>query len=179
MLKDAIGELKQWREDEDDQDEGFVGSDDEDGNDSIEDLFNGSRLPAHRKDLQQLLDHSLKKLKLIDMLFQALLKRRIKTFTIEVPSTGGDDERIRRVDELSGKLKAISEGVDELATAFYELNINRAQAYLERITDTALMTAKSMIQNWNGSEDEFSVWTTRWEGAITKRDEDQDKTKVS
>jgi uncharacterized protein YukE len=180
MLKDAIEELKEWGEDEDDQDEGFVGSDEEGDKDSLEDMFNGSRLPAHRKDLKELLDNSLKKLKLVDMLFQALLKRRIKTFTVTEPSVGGENvEQIRRLDDALARFKAISEAVDDLANAFYELNADQAQANLEHILNEAQTTASNMEQSWNGLGDEFTTWASKWKDAISKKAEEKNKTKVS
>jgi hypothetical protein len=179
MLKDAIEELKEWGEDEDDQDEGFVGSDDEGDNDSIEDMFSGNRLPAHRQDLKELLETSLKKLKLIDILFQALLKRRLKTFVVNEPPIRDEEKRLRRVDDLLARLKASSEAVDDLANAFYELDAEHAQEDLDGIVKDAQATAENMNKSWNGFEDEFTVWVTKWKETISKQTGEKDKTKIS
>jgi transcription elongation factor Elf1 len=165
-LKDAMEELKEWGEDVDDQDEGFVGSgDDEDDKDSIEELFGGSRLPAHRKDLKKLLEESLKKLKLVDMLFQALMKRRVKPFSsITMPSS----DIFERLDSLCVKLKMIPEVVDELASTFYDFEAERAKVNLERIIEVAQELAREMRLSWTNAEDEFSKWLFRWEETVIK-----------
>lgn len=180
MLKDAIEELKEWGEDEDDQDEGFVGSDDEGDRDSIEDMFSGSRLPAHRKDLKELLEYSLKKLKLVDMLFQALLKRRLKTIVIPESVQDADrQDQIRRLSGLVTCLKNISEGTDEFANTLYELNADQAKTQLERVVEKALQAASAMDKSWENADDEFTSWSTKWKEAICKKTEDAGKNKVS
>jgi hypothetical protein len=170
MLKDAIEELKEWGEDEDDQDEGFVGSGDEADDDDIEDMFSGARLPAHRKDLRELLEEALKKLKLVDMLFQALLKRRLKTFDVHTPpSTAEEKIQVRRIGDLATSLKTISESVDEFAHALYELDVEQARIQLDRILNNATDTAVSMQKSWVGDTDEFTTWSSKWREAITKQ----------
>ena len=180
MLKDAIEELKEWGEDEDDQDEGFVGSDDDGDNDSMEDMFSGSRLPAHRKDLKELLEQALKKLKLVDMLFQALLKRRLKTILIsEQLHDTKRKESISRLGDLVGRLQDISESVDEFANSLYELNAESAQSQLDRVLENATQTASLMDKSWDGQEDEFTSWSSKWKEAVVKKTDGTGKNKVS
>lgn len=180
MLKDALEELKEWGEDEDDQDEGFVGSDDGGDVDSIENMFDGQRLPAHREDLKELLADALKKLKLVDMLFQALLKRRLKTLSFtDPPHDPGEDEKVRRVGDLVTLLKAISNGVDEFANNLYELNASQAQAQLDRVLARATQTATAMDKSWTGVEDEFTTWSSKWKEAIAKKSDVNGKDKAS
>lgn len=170
MLKDAIEELKEWAEDEDDQDEGFVGSDDDEGDkDSIEDMFSGSRLPAHRKDLKELLDHALQKLKLVDMLFQALIKRRVKAFRMEKqPSSAEDREQVKLLEDLVVSLKKISESVDEFANVLYELNADQASTQLGRVLEQAEGVARRMERSWSSTDDEFTIWSKKWQEAMRK-----------
>lgn len=171
MVKDALEEIKEWGEDEEDQDEGFVGSDNEGDNDSIEDMFSAAnRLPSHRKDLKVLLNDALKRLKLVDMLYQALLKRRLKTFTPQESSSEVEAQaRLGRLDDLSARLKAISESVDELAEAFYELDVETAKIRLGQIVEDAKSTGTAMDKSWAGEEDEFTTWAVKWREAIDRQ----------
>jgi len=148
-----------------------VGSDDEGDNEDIEDMFSAAnRLPSHRKDLRDVLDESLKKLKLVDMLYQALAKRRLKTFEFkELSSEVEDEARLRRLDDLSARLKAISDSVDELASAFYELDIDEATTRLDRIIVEAKDTATAMEKSWADGDDEFTAWAAKWAEAISKK----------
>ncbi|KIW08040.1 uncharacterized protein PV09_00984 [Verruconis gallopava] len=178
MIKDALEELKEWREDEEEQDEGFVaGSDDDDDDDdrnSAEDLFAGGRLPAHREDIKELFDAAFKQLKLVNMLFQAIIKRRAKTFTVpEYEDASRRSERIARVtraNDLLERMQAIGEGVDELAGAFYELNTEQAKTQLHSLVVSAHALADSMQRSWEDGEDEFTGWSKKWKETMRKQE---------
>ncbi|KAF2425270.1 hypothetical protein EJ08DRAFT_575341, partial [Tothia fuscella] len=168
MLKDAIEELKEWGEDCEDQDEGFVGSDHEDRN-SVEDMFSAAnKLPTHREDLKDALTETLRRLKLVDMLFQALLKRRIKGFPYKPPTWDGAEagtlieDNLYKLDELVVILKRIPEGVDDLANGFYELDIEDVHAVLGRVCDEAEKAATLVTGAWDSKEDEFTNWERKW-----------------
>lgn len=181
MLVDAMEELKEWGEDEEDLDEGFGGSD-EDGADvdSIEDMFSAAnKLPSHRDDLRELLDEALKKLKLVDMLYKAVAKRRIKTFPFKTPLVGDEAirDQVKTLDDVVILLKSIPESVDDLANAFYELDAEEATSILSAITTDAQSAATTVKRSWTKTDDEFTAWRTKFEEALSKTHSKEEKPK--
>lgn len=164
MIKDAIEELKEWAEgdDDDDDDDDYAASDDE--SDSIDNLFAAAnKLPADRADLRAQLDTSLDKLKKIGMLYTALAKRRLKPFTSAVAAS---TPNIKVLDELLDKLKQLPEQVDDLASAFYDLDTEQIATQLSACLETARTAAALVKQDWNGKEDEFTAWCAKWNQAM-------------
>ncbi|KAF2027408.1 hypothetical protein EK21DRAFT_71975 [Setomelanomma holmii] len=169
-LLDAVEELKEWGEDIEDDDDEAEGSDDED------DLFGASnKLGKDDKELKELLDTSVKKLKMVGMLYQALLKRRLKTYPAPTTSattatTNGTSEAAPRpaqkLDELMAILKAIPETVDDLASAFYDLDEDEAKETLEECCKEAKSAAELVKHSWTGSDDEFTAWSAKWIAAL-------------
>ncbi|CAE7214486.1 hypothetical protein P3342_012722 [Pyrenophora teres f. teres] len=168
VLLDAIEELKEWGEDiEDDDDDKAEDSDDED------DIFGASnKLGKHDKELKKLLDASVKKLKMIGMLYQALIKRRLKTYpassTLEPTTTANvtGSGASKKLDNLMGILKTIPETVDDIAGAFYDLDEDEAKQTLEKCCAEAKSAIKLVRQSWTGEDDEFTGWSTKWVSAL-------------
>ncbi|RDI88451.1 hypothetical protein Vi05172_g1459 [Venturia inaequalis] len=175
MIVDAIGELKEWGEDEEDLDEGFGGSEGDAGEedrDDFEDMFSAAnKLPSHRRDLRDLLDETLRVLRLVDMLYKAVAKRRIKTFPVKTPPL--EDEaakvQVKTLNEVVTLLKSIPESVDDLANAFYELDAEDATSILTKITTDAKAAATAVEKSWTNTPDEFTTWRSKFEGALSKK----------
>jgi hypothetical protein len=167
VLLDAIEELKEWGEDvEDDADEA-EGSDDED------EIFGASnKIGRDDKKLKELLDTSVKKLKMIGMLYQALIKRRLKTYpassTLEpTPATDSTASTpSKKLDELMNTLKTIPETVDDIAGAFYDLDEDEAKHTLDKCCDEAKSAIKIADRSWTGKDDEFTAWSAKWMSAL-------------
>ncbi|KAL5115070.1 hypothetical protein ACEQ8H_007045 [Pleosporales sp. CAS-2024a] len=162
-LLDAIAELKAWSEDMADD------HDDDDDDDDDDDLFDSiNKLAQDDQGLKELADTSLKKLKTIGMLYQALIKRRLKTY----PAASADSSSraasspARKLDELMALLKAIPDTVDDLAGAFYDLDEDGAQGFLHEAKAQAKRAAELVKQNWAGGEDEFTAWSATWAAAL-------------
>ena len=165
VLLDAIEELKEWGEDVDDDEDEAEGSDDEFG----DDMFGASnKLGKDDKALKELLDVSVKKLKMVGMLYQALAKRRLKTFPVEAPDTlqDADANPVAKLDELMDLLKELPETVDDLASAFYDLDEAEAKATLDKCSSEAKRAAELVKQSWTGSDDEFTAWSGKWVSAF-------------
>lgn len=168
VLLDAIEELKEWGEDIEDDNDEAEGSDDED------DMFGSSnKLGKDDKELKELLDISVKKLKMIGMLYQALTKRRLKTYSATaVPASKASDETngingttpssSKKLDDLMALLKDIPETVDDLASAFYDLDEDEAKETLDKCCSKDKGAAELVKQNWAGSDDEFTAWSSKW-----------------
>jgi hypothetical protein len=173
VLLDAIEELKEWGEDVDEEDgDKAEGSDDEFADE--DDIFSAAnKLGKEDKELKALLDTSVKKLKMVGMLYQALIKRRLKTFstTAAAPastSTTNSDanvpspDPVAKLDELMVLLKAIPETVDDLASAFYDLEEDEAKQTLDQCSDEAKRAVALVKQSWIGADDEFTAWSGKW-----------------
>lgn len=162
VLLDAVEELKEWGEDvEDDDEDGPEGSDGGFGDE--DDIFSAAnKLGKEDKELKAVLDRSVKKLKMVGVLYQALIKRRLKTFP------GGDAEKkaIETLEGLMKLLRSIPEQVDDLASAFYDLDEEEAKKMLEKCCEEAKSAAGLVNQSWSGADDEFTAWAAKWEDAL-------------
>lgn len=173
-INDAIQELKEWEEgdgdddhDDDDDDDADSASDDQDqdnGNDSFDDMFSAAnKLPKDRPDLKERLDKAADKLKKIQFLYAALTKRRLKTFT---PAIAAIKANVLVLDRLMSLLKELPESVDDLANAFYELDSDQVDVILASCINNACSAAELLKTDWNGKDDEFTAWVTKWTGLV-------------
>jgi hypothetical protein len=157
-LLDAIEELKEWGEDVEDDNDEAEGSDDED------DAFGAmNKLGKDDKELKELLDTSVKKLKMVGMLYQALIKRRLKTYPAASGATSSPGPKL---DQLMALLKAIPDTVDDLASAFYDLDQDGVKELLAKSSNEAKSAAELVKQNWAGTDDEFTTWSGKWVAAL-------------
>ncbi|KAF2837716.1 hypothetical protein M501DRAFT_936828 [Patellaria atrata CBS 101060] len=173
MLADAVEELRDWADEEDEMDD-----EDDDTETGAEERIQDQILGAPNKlagneDLRGQLERTLKKLKTIGMLYQALIKRRLRTFP-PIAAAGGStsteaesSSRLATLDRLMEILKAVPEFTDELASAFYELDAKEADKYLEKSCLEASKAVAVVNLNWDGYEDVFTDWSARWLEAIT------------
>ena len=181
VLLDAVVEMREWGEEADedgDEEDGGERSGEEEG--GFEVFGAANRLGKGDGELRALLEASVRKLKTVAVLYQALVKRRLKTFPppfASAPSSkdGGADadaaasaaaQRVRTLDELMALLKSIPESVDELASAFYDLDGDEARALLKKCCDDAVRAATVVKQNWDGKDDEFTAWSGKWKDAM-------------
>jgi hypothetical protein len=191
-LKDALEELEEWGEETSD-DEGEDGNadeadDDEDGientaQDEIDDLF-GSQRHISADDPAKIRDRlisSVRRLKLIVLMFQAIIKRRFKTLPpLPHPPLPTELEEkspenpgiIQCLDNVLDMLKQIPDLTDELANAFYELDDKEIDKYMEQCFFKGFGAVEMLIDNWEGQNDEFStwvsfLWTSKFEFSIS------------
>lgn len=173
-IKDAIEELQEWADGEDLETEGqndaLFDSDDEgvagDDNDSLNDIFNAANsMPADRPELKELVEQAVEKLKKIDILYRALIKRRLKTYK-SVAAEDGKESSAECLDGLLENLKALPDSVDDLASTFYDLDDEAARAALSDCVKKACETATLATLDYNGKEDEFSTWSKKWVEAV-------------
>ncbi|KAF2644781.1 hypothetical protein P280DRAFT_466053 [Massarina eburnea CBS 473.64] len=170
VLLDAVEELKEWGEDvdedEDDEAEGSDLEDDEFRHD--DDIFGAAnKLGKGDKEIKALLDRSVKKLKMVGMLYQALIKRRLKTFPATAKTDGdGEDDAMVRLQKLMEHLRAIPENVDDLASAFYDLDEEEAKKTFEKCCEEAKSAVALVRQSWTSSDDEFTAWSQKWVDAL-------------
>lgn len=168
-IKDAIQELQEWKEgtdlDTEGQDDELLDSGDEGvGGDeeSLDGLFNAANsMPQDRPELKDLVESAEARLKKIVLLYTALIRRRFKTFII------GKTAHVEVMDKLATLLHDIQEEVDDLAAFFYDLDEERAEEWLQKCTKEARAACELARRGWDGKDDEFTVWSHRWEEAVS------------
>jgi hypothetical protein len=166
MLTDAINELKEWAEEAEDDEDEAVEAETSDGDDEFEGMFGAAnKLPKSNTALRNQLDASTKRLKTISLLYQALIKRRLKAFAT-LPDKGLRG-RTEILDKLMTTLQAIPGTADDLASAFYDLDGPEASKLLAKCTELAASAARLVKQDWNDNDDEFTSWSDKWEAAIS------------
>jgi hypothetical protein len=169
VLLDAAEELKEWGEDVADEDED---DDEAEGSDADEDDMFGAVNKLGKDDtaLKEVLDISVKKVQLVGVLYQAVIKRRLKTYPAANTTTNGASEQTKspaeKLDELMALLKSIPETVDDLVSAFYGLDKAEAKCMLDKVYEEAKTAAMIARQSWAGSDDAFTAWSDKWTAAL-------------
>jgi hypothetical protein len=174
IIKDALKELKEWKEGDDLEFEGqgdsLADSDDEgvDGDkDSLDDIFNAANsMPKDRPELKVLVEQAEGKLKKVAILYNALATRRIQTFESLSTITPDTARPIARLDELMQHLRRMPHQVDDLIGKFYDLDEENAKGALEKVMQEAKTACSDMALNWNGEQDGFTDWLGKWSAAV-------------
>ena len=173
-LKDALEELQEWSEEEadDEEDEGAdSGEELDDTQAAIDSMFASQRhIPADDPDkIRERLESSLRRLKLVILMYSAVIKRRFKTLPAlphpELPAelrakSNEDPGIITCLDEVLAVLKKLPDITDELANAFYELDSDEINKRMDECFFTGFAAAELLVENWEGQKDEFSTWVS-------------------
>ena len=173
-IKDALKELQEWKEgtdlDFEGQGDGLADSDDEgvDGDrDSLDDLFNAQNsMPKDRPELVALVEEAEGKIKKVVILYQALLKRRIKQFKGDQVEGSDEQQPVTRLDQLMASLRRMPHQVDDMVGKFYELDEKTAKETLDEIILSGRTACERMRTNWTRTEDEFTPWLQKWIAAV-------------
>lgn len=161
-LQDALEELQEWAEEEDDSDDDDADdaySDDEQvdpAQKAIDDMFNNQRhIPKDDvNNIRSRLDITLKRLKLMSLMITAVTKRRFKT----LPAPPLSPKIVSTLDDMLDVLKKLPDLTDELANAFYELDVVEIDRRMDEVFLTGFAAAEYMLNDWKGKEDEFTDW---------------------
>ncbi|MCJ1399607.1 hypothetical protein MMC11_002809 [Xylographa trunciseda] len=121
-------------------------------------------LPATRKAIETL--------KLIRLLYPALIKRRVKRFPSIDAQTPADKfptpDQADRYDKILAYCHLFSEEADEIAAALYTQDVDKVDGSLRIIKDYARKCVGFAEKTWHGGEDEFTKWVITW---LVKLDE--------
>ncbi|KAL5315287.1 hypothetical protein ACEPPN_016154 [Leptodophora sp. 'Broadleaf-Isolate-01'] len=181
-LKDALEELQEWGEEESDgeDDEGDTGSvDEDDAQAAVDGMFGNQRhIPSDDPEkIRPRLESSLKRLRLLSLMYQAVVKRRFKTlpklplpeYTAEQREDSNQSPKVVVcVDEVLDLMKVIPDMVDELASAFYELDGLDIDERMDQCFNSGLAAAQLLVRDWKGKEDEFTAWVQKFQLAMNK-----------
>jgi hypothetical protein len=193
-LKDVMDELKEWGEEEpesDSDDDDHDGDDDDEaasvdgpanenqtgGNgsdatrsaqDIIDELMNSNNaIPKNDPDgIRPRLESSIRRIRLVILLYQAIVKRRLK----KLPALPGSQPTniAQRLDEAARVLCRLPDEFGDLAAAFYEMEPAPIDAAMDQCFFFAFAAGELLIDDWDGQRDEFSQWTTTFKVEIKK-----------
>lgn len=162
LVGDALEEIREWGEeegsdDEEDEEENDNEGSEEDAQDIADSLFSSPHhIPRSDPDgIRPRLEIAIRRLRLVVLLYTALVKRRFKTIpTMLNPSIIGS------IDSVLDHLKEIPDAVDELASAFYDLDPEEIDKRMRECFDIAKKAAETVERDWRGEEDEFTIWVS-------------------
>ncbi|KYK56553.1 hypothetical protein DCS_03553 [Drechmeria coniospora] len=178
LLGDIMEELKEWAEedsDEDDEDEDDDGEDyhgdergeaDDAAQAMVDELFNSQpHIPRLDPDsIRPRLDVTLKRLRLVTLLYDAAIKRRFKTLpAVPLPSSS---TTALRLDELANVLESLPSSFDDLAAAFYDLQPQAIDDAMEKCFVDALAASELLAKTWDDKTDEFSTWLGKFQSEM-------------
>ncbi|KAH7186075.1 uncharacterized protein B0J16DRAFT_343187 [Fusarium flagelliforme] len=173
-LKDVMEELKEWGEEEDDEE-------DEDDVDDLADKMNdaslsnqemldemmnsSSAIPKSDPDkIRPRLDSTLKRLRMVVLLYQALSKRRFK----KLPKDTTKGDMPAKLDSTANVLSALPDKFGDLAEAFYELDGEEIDTLMEECFESAVGVSEVLKMGWEGESDEFSEWMEKFKVEVKK-----------
>lgn len=169
LLKDAIAELEEWDPDEESESDmdsltsnmGSPSSARPVGA-SLETSLQGLPLSP----IATLRNRSLATLRIIRVLYPALVKRRILTFSNINSTTTVDclpvSSHIRSLDALVDTAKIFTEETDEVAGALYAGNEEEVENRLGVLVQKSKTCVEEVRIGWGGNEDEFTAWAEKW-----------------
>lgn len=169
LLKDALEELQEWAVEESDGEDGEDVEEEDPAQAEVDNIFGSQRhIPSDDPEsIRPRLEASMKRLRLLILMYQAVVKRRLKAvphlphhdLSPEVKAKSGEGPGIVNcLDELLEVLKKIPDITDELASAFYELDTKEIDKRMDQCFFTGFAAAELLVENWKGEKDEFSSW---------------------
>lgn len=188
-LKDILEELREWGDEVDDDEDS--GDDMENANgsahddiaevtqrldatrvadtqDMLDELFNSQQhIPRDDPDqIRERLDSCLRRLRLTTLLYQAIVKRRLKKLP-PFPTPPGSDVP-PRLNEIISLLKSIPDQFGNLAMAFYDLDPEAIDSLADECFLDASNACELLLNPWAGDKDEFTEWATKFQVEIKK-----------
>ena len=173
LLKDALEELQEWGAEEPDEDEEDEASGDEDdelsAQDAVDNIF-GSQRHISLEDPEKIrprLESSQKRLRLVILMYAAVIKRRFKTLPAlphpdlppELKEQSKEDPGIvSTLDAVLDSMKQLPDITDEMASAFYELDAKEIDKRMDECFFKGFATAELLLKDWEGQKDEFTTW---------------------
>jgi hypothetical protein len=197
-LKDIMEELKEWAEeesededeDEDDEDDDDTGhhsgkEEDEEVHDHfdaetsnaistqamLDDLMNSEHhIPKDDPEkVRPRVDSSMRRLRLTTLLYQAAVKRRLKTLpALPLPAEDEDSKTVSRLDEAMRLLKLLPERFTSLMLAFYGLDTEEIDRQSDNCLQGAVETSQQLLKPWISEKDEFTDWALRYKEEMEK-----------
>lgn len=173
LLKDALEELLEWaveEDDVDDEDEIKNSSEQTSPQFEVDVILSPSKyIPTvDFKGIRPRLQATAKRLRLLTHMFQAVVKRRFKILPSlpNIQQVEGsrnildNHEIVKTLDTILKMMGKISNLTDELAGSFYELDVPQIDLKMDKCFSTGAKLAELLMNNWQGQQDNFSVWVS-------------------
>ncbi len=114
------------------------------------------------------MDSCLKRLRLTTLLYQAVIKRRLKTLP-KFPSDAESNISVR-LNEILPLLKRIPERFGSLALSFYELEAPDIDRLMDQCFFDAFAVSELLAKPWDSGKDkdEFSEWAMKFQVEVKK-----------
>lgn len=169
LLKDAIAELVEW-------------DSDEDSNSDTDSLLSNKRNTSSPRPIDAPVEQSVQglslssiaalrkqtlgTLRIIRVLYPALVKRRILTFP-DINSTAKVETlpssvQIRSLDKLVDHTQLFTEETDEIAGALYAGDEEEVDDRLTELAEGSRTCVEGVRLSWSGNKDEFTTWAEKW-----------------
>ncbi|ATY64522.1 Armadillo-type fold [Cordyceps militaris] len=188
-LKDVSEELRDWGDEEPDgdDDDNDDNDDDDDDNDDkahepntdiqdtasstqamLDDFMSaGQAIPLDDPhSIRPRLESTLRRVRLVVLLYQAISKRRLRKLPPLPPSSTSNLPQ--RLDEAAQVLGALPDAFGDLASAFYDMEPAPIDRAAEDCFVKACAAGELLRVAWDGGEDEFSEWTEKFKAEIKK-----------
>ena len=169
LLKDAIAELEDWDpndESESDTDSLTSNKGTIPGTLTVDNSLETSIQSLSLSPIAALRTRALSMLRLIRILYPALLKRRILVFpNINITTTGESlptPLQVRTLDQLIETARQFTEETDEVAGDLYARDEKEGDDRLVKLANMAKLCVERVRTDWSGKEDEFTVWAEKW-----------------
>ncbi|KIE01673.1 hypothetical protein MAJ_02478, partial [Metarhizium majus ARSEF 297] len=177
ILNDVMEEMKEWGDEEPDSDSDpdvnnlsdQLGSQSLSAQAMLDSLMNSHQtIPSSDPDrIRPRLETSLKRLRLVTLLYQALTKRRLKKLPA-LPPQNPDSNVPSRLDEMAKVLAKLPDSFGDLACAFYELQPSEIDKTMDQCFLDAFAASELFAKDWQDGRDAFSEWTDKFQAEIKK-----------
>ncbi|EPQ62624.1 Bgt-4629 [Blumeria graminis f. sp. tritici] len=177
LIKDALYELQEWaleESDEEDLDEA------QSGEKISTKIVHSFGSPRHVPDsdptsIRPRIQATTKKLRLTTLLFEAIIKRRLKTLPvlprIEIDANLDENpiktvEIVRLLDCVLEMMKKIHDITDDLVSSFYDLDVEQIDLEIDRCFSLASKASGILLNDWRGKQDPFSNWVLKFQSEM-------------
>ncbi|KAK1248252.1 hypothetical protein MKX08_006472 [Trichoderma sp. CBMAI-0020] len=189
-LNDIMEEVKEWGDeeaDEDDEDEDDAGDDDDDDVDDLADAVESTHIstqnmlddlmsshqsiPASDPDgIRPRLESSLRRLRLVILLYTAITKRRMKKLPClsQGEAASSSSTTTQRLNELAPLLQKLPDSFGDLACAFYGLRPKEIDDAMDQCFLDSFAVSELLSVSWDDSRDEFTEWTEKFQKEIKR-----------
>lgn len=168
LLKDAIAELEEWNPDEETESDTDSLTSNK-GNTSappVDTSLESSLQGLSLSPIAALRKRTLAILRIIRVLYPALVKRRILTFTNINSTTTMESlpisSHIRSLDRIVDHTKRFTEETDEVAGTLYAGDEQEVEDRLGVLAQMSKTCVEEVWIGWGGNEDEFTAWAEKW-----------------
>ncbi|KAM0446837.1 hypothetical protein ACHAPV_007055 [Trichoderma viride] len=184
-LNDIMEEVKEWGDEEADEDDEDGDSGDDDVDDladtvesthistqnMLDDLMSSHQsIPASDPDgIRPRLESSLRRLRLVILLYTAITKRRMKKLpSFSQAEAASSSTTTKRLNELAPLLQKLPDRFGDLACAFYELRPKEIDDAMDQCFLDSFAVSELLSVSWDGSRDEFTEWTEKFQKEIKR-----------